>query len=515
MTPVASNAGAPAASRPVLGRSIAWSYANWLAGFAAPLILIPLYVRMLGHERYGQWLVILSVASYLGLASLGSWQAVGNRIAEAVARKDGGEVNRLVSTGFIAYSGTIGAVVLAVFALTPIVWSRLMPAAGAEVKDAFYVFIALAALAFPFRAPAIMLRAFERVDLEQIIATCSNVGRIAVMAAALIAGFKLIAVALIQGGTMLASGIAAYAVATRIAPDSRPRLSRFSRSLLSSLIKPSLGFFGLTVASTLAFGIDNLVIGYAIGAGAVTQYAVPFRLIVIVSGAFATGTAALWPTITKLHASDRLDVLRRGFMLLMRLGMLFAGLVGIALWFLGPGFIRLWAGAGVFPGRATFGLQIILMIVQILLIPADAVLMATTRHYVYAALAVFEGGLNLVLSLWWVRHWGLAGVIGGTLAARMLTNGWYLPAAALSTLEIPPGRAARELGGALVVCGAAMAAVVMLWFLGDVLPPWRNLAIVTAAAETIFLAVYVLLGCTRADRQLARDLLVSAYWIRK
>jgi hypothetical protein len=74
------------------------------------------------------------------------------------------------------------------------------------------------------------------------------------------------------------------------------------------------------------------------------------------------------------------------------------------------------------------------MFIQMLLTPADAVLMATSRHYGYAALAMAEGVLNLALSLWWVRYWGLAGVIGGTIAARLLTNGWYMPVAALGAI---------------------------------------------------------------------------------
>jgi hypothetical protein len=69
--------------------------------------------------------------------------------------------------------------------------------------------------------------------------------------------------------------------------------------------------------------------------------------------------------------------------------------------------------------------------------------MATTRHYGYALLAVFEGGLNLALSLWWVRHWELAGVIGATIAARLATNGWYMPVAALSVIGMNGGEFIR------------------------------------------------------------------------
>ncbi len=433
------------ATHPSLRRNVAWSYVNWIAGFAAPLILIPLYVRLLGHQLYGEWLVIVSIASYLGLANLGSWQAVGNRIAEAITQGRRDEVGRLMSTGFIAYSAIMSVMVLVALAAASLFARRILPALDGKALIAFYVFIALSALGFPLSAYSVMLRAFERVDIEQRINACSSLFRIAAMAAVLLAGLKLIAVAVIQGGAMLATGVASYFWAVRLDADARPRVSRWSTSLLASLVKPSIGFFGLSVASTLAFGVDNLVIGYVMGARAVTQYAVPFRLMTIVSGGFAVGISALWPTITRFHAGDRLGELRRGLVMLMRLGLVIGGAAAIGLWFLGPEFIRIWAGPGVFPGRATFGLQIALMVTQMLLTPADAVLMATTRHYGYATLAVVEGALNLGLSLWWVRYWGLAGVIGATVAARLLTNGWYMPVAALRTIGMSGSEFLRAL----------------------------------------------------------------------
>ncbi|MHB8382858.1 MAG: lipopolysaccharide biosynthesis protein [Candidatus Binataceae bacterium] len=437
------------AAHPNLGRNVAWSYVSWITSFAAPLILIPLYVRLLGHRLYGEWLVIMSIASYLGLANLGSWQAVGNRIAEAIGKGRRHEIGSLISTGFLAYSVIITAIVLSVFAATPMLTRRIMSVVDGRTLVAFYVFIILSALGFPLRVHSVMLRAFERVDIEQRINACSNIFRIAAIAAALLAGLKLIAVVAIQGGAMIATGIASYVAAIRLDADARPRVSKWSTSLLTSLVKPSIGFFGLTVASTLAFGIDNLVIGYAMGARAVTQYAVSFRLMTIVSGAFAAGISALWPTITRFHASDGVGELRRGMVMLMRLAFVVGGAATIGLWFLGPGFIRIWAGPGIFPGRATFGLQIALMMIQILLTPADAVLMATSRHYGYAALAIAEGVMNLVLSLWWVRYWGLAGVIGATVISRLLTNGWYVPMAAVRTV----GMSGSEFLRALVQSG--------------------------------------------------------------
>ncbi len=487
-------------SKTNVSRNLAWSYINWVASFAAPLILIPLYVRLLGARVYGEWIIITSVVSYLGLANLGSLQALSNQITEAIAHGARDRVGRLISTTFITYGMIAAGLMLAVFALTPLLASRIAPGADSRALVAFFIFIVLAAVAFPMRAHVVALRAFERVDLEQRIQSCSTTLRVAATAAALLAGFKLFAVAIIQGGSMVGAAVAAYVQALKLDRDAKPRVSSWSLPLFSGLVRPSVAFLGLALASTLAFGVDNLVIGYAIGARAVTQFAIPFRLTTIVTGAFAAGLAALWPTITKFHAHDRLDIIRGGYILLMRLAILFGSGAAIALWILGPGFIRIWAGAGVFPGQVTYRLQLVLMLIQVMLIPADAVLMATTRHYGYALLAVTEGVLNLALSLLWVRRWGLPGVIGATIVARMITNGWYMPFASMRTIAMPFKETLRALAPALMVAAVAISIAAIVAGSVNGLAFWRGV-LITAGLLFALVVTYGSLAFTSDERR--------------
>jgi len=87
-----------------LSRNLLWSYGAWAASAFAPLVTVPFCVRCLGNRLYGEWLIIMSLAAYLGLANLGLAQTVGNRIAVAIARKRRDEVGTLVATGFWTYA---------------------------------------------------------------------------------------------------------------------------------------------------------------------------------------------------------------------------------------------------------------------------------------------------------------------------------------------------------------------------------------------------------------------------
>jgi uncharacterized protein YacL len=80
-------------------------------------------------------------------------------------------------------------------------------------------------------------------------------------------------------------------------------------------------------------------------------------------------------------------------------------------------------------------LMILLLVIQIGIEPFWMLLVATTRHYGTAVLHTVESLVNLLLSLWWVQKWGLSGVIAGTVVARILTTGWYIPMTAMRIME--------------------------------------------------------------------------------
>lgn len=445
-------------------RNIVSSYANRLVGLAGVLVLVPLYTRFLGHRLCGEWLVITSIVPYLALANAGVDQTLVNRISENVANRRASEIHSLLSTVFFAYC-IIAAGLTAAFALlSPRIVALVVGGADTRASFALFLVAALYALALPWTAYIATLRGFERVDQEQAVAACTSLGRNTVLAIAVISGFGLVPLALIQGTTAVIRGFGAYMRSLHLMDDPHPRWSAFSLPKLGSLIRPSLGFFVLQAAGIVGFGIDNLVIGWALGPEAVTRYAVPYSLVMMAAGFFATAMAAVMPTITLNFARSNLKNLANSFLLNMQLAMFYGTVSVVALSMAGPWMLRLWAGPGVFPGIATFRLQIAVLFIQVFVEPAYAVLLASTRHYGASALHVVESALNLGLSLWWVHRWGLSGIVAGTVVARLLTTGWYIPLAALAVLDTGPGFALKKLGPtALLAVSTSALATLCSW----------------------------------------------------
>jgi O-antigen/teichoic acid export membrane protein len=445
-----------------LGRNVAASYLARAVNLIAFLALTPILTRCLGLRRYGEWMVIASVLPCLALAGMGIDQALANRIAQAAAAGRRDRINGLISTAFVAYCACAACAAWLLWMGTGVLARLVLPESPADVVRPLLIVGLLYCLALPFNAFAMTLRGLERVDRERGAAAWSSFGGALGLGAAAIGGYGLSGLAVAQGLAAVGRGLVTARRACALNRTAIPRLRAFSMRILRGLVRPSLGFLALQIAGIVGFGIDNLVIGHALGAEMVTRYAVPYMLIMGVEGLFATFQAALVPTLAAKYARRDRVGLHDAFFLSMRLGLLFASAGAIFFLLAGRGLLRLWAGDGVYPGAAAYALQVALFLIQVALETPHAILIATTRHYGAAAIHWLDSVLNLALSLWWVRRWGVAGVIAGTVAARGATSAWYLFAAAIGVLDIDLARLARELTRALALAGAAGMAALLL-----------------------------------------------------
>jgi O-antigen/teichoic acid export membrane protein len=373
----------------------------------------------------------------------------------------------LLSTVFFTYCG-LSVVLVTAFALFS---SKLAGVVGSahdsRVSSALFLAATLYALALPWNTYTAVLRGLERVDQEQAVTAVASAARTGGLALVTILRLGLVALAAVQGAAIIARGFAAYMRSLKLIDCPRTRWAAFSIPTFRSLIRPSMAFFTLQVAGVVGFGIDNLVIGHALGPEAVTRYAVAYSLIMMAAGFFSTGMAAVMPTITLNLARSNHENVGHSLLLASRLAILYGTVASVLLSTFGPWLLQLWAGASVFPGIETFRLQIALLFIQIFIEPPYAVLLASTRHYGASLLHVFESALNLTLSLWWVRRWGLPGVIAGTVVARLLTTGWYIPLAAFATLGIPLSVAVRKLRSAVIMASLASVSLGFLSLSGS------------------------------------------------
>jgi O-antigen/teichoic acid export membrane protein len=318
-----------------VGKNIASSYLNQASALIATIVLVLVFTRLLGQQVYGEWLIILAIVSNVYLIISGFDQTIANRIAEAEAGGDRAQIGTTVSTILLFYAVIACVLILAFDLLVPALCRLFVSGDVASAARPMLTFATLLALALPFRAHLMLLRGLERVYEEQRIAIGTNVCRIVLIPATLLLGLKLLCVSVVYGLTTLCGGLAACWRACRISNAARFRVASVSAPTLGAVVKPSVAFALLQAAGTIGFGIDSLVIGYALGPEQVTRYSVPFSMMMVGTRAFSTLTMALLPTMTASYALGDNAGVRHALGVLLRISVLYAGAISILLWISG------------------------------------------------------------------------------------------------------------------------------------------------------------------------------------
>jgi O-antigen/teichoic acid export membrane protein len=119
-----------------------------------------------------------------------------------------------------------------------------------------------------------------------------------------------------------------------------------------------------------------------------------------------------------------------------------------------------WLGPGHFVGYAVLGVFCLMLFLEAQH-TAVAAASRSTEDEVFVWWAMGAGALNLVLTWWLIKPFGLLGVALGTMIAQMVTNNWYAVYRGLSRLRLSASSYLRSVVApvALVFAAAILCAL--------------------------------------------------------
>jgi len=399
--------------------------------FIVAIVSVPLTVRYLGGERYGVWVTISSFLAFLSFTDFGLANSLTNALGKAQAADARDAGRRYVSTAFIVLSlialftlvaGSLLAPRLATF-LFPNIQSSL---ARDEIVPAILISLSIFALNFPLLITNRVLAAHQ----ENALANLWN------MAGSLANLVAILAVISFRGGLpWLVLGCSGLGLLTNVTSALwlfgfrkswlRPRFSDIDLSFAKNLLSDGWKFFLIGVGWMINSQTDNLVIAHFLGANQVTPYSVTFRLFAIATMLQTLAYPSLWPAYTNAFARKDFAWIRRTF----RSSFMFSFFVTLAilavLVIFGRDIIRLWAGPSAVPSFSVIVWMALWNLMLSNLYMASCLLNATGHLRGMTIYGSVTAVLNLLLSIWFVRIYGVAGVIAGTVIAFLIAN--YIP----------------------------------------------------------------------------------------
>lgn len=390
------------------------------------LVSVPLTLHYLGSERYGLWMTISSMVLMVGFADLGMGLGLMNAVSEAHGRDDRQAAANYVSSGFFMLL-SIGTLLALLFLLAYpyIPWPRVFnvnsTGAAREAGPAMAVFF----LCFAANLPLGVVHRVQRGYQEGYINSgWESLGKIlSLLGLLLVIYFKagLFWLVLAIAGTPLLAAVGNGVVLFwRNKPWLRPRWHSFTRESAKKIARLGLLFFVMQFTAALSYQSHNFILAQMLGPEAVTQYAVPARLFLLLPMLFSFVLEALWPACGEAIARGEIVWVKRTFYRTVFLGLLICLPITTILVIIGPKIIHLWVGKNINP---SFTLLLGLGGWAVISVTYGSYAMLfnasnAMKFQIICALVMI--GISLPLSIALVYLIGIPGVIFGTIISYCL-----------------------------------------------------------------------------------------------
>jgi O-antigen/teichoic acid export membrane protein len=382
------------------------------------LVSVPLTVGYLGRERYGVWVTISSMLTWLAISDIGfGGNAMINALAEANGRDDHDSARELVSTGFFSLT-VLAALLTAIFAISfPFVswpsvfnYSSSDSLAHRELEQA----VILAFLGFALVFPGGVVTAIFHGYQEGYLANCWAIVGQALSLACLVlvsrtrSGLPLLVLA--YGGVRVLTTAASAGSLFWRRPWLIPSLGSISARGFRRLIGLGGKYLIVQLSSLGMFQSQPMIITQLLGPSQVGIFSVTQRLVSLPSMLIASANNSLFPAYGEARARGDWGWIRRTFRWSLIASTLFALCTMGPVVLVARPLIRIWAGADLVPSIPLVLLMAVYVFLAAVITPMSIMLAGLERVGAQALLGMINATLTVVLGIVLVPYWGLPGM---------------------------------------------------------------------------------------------------------
>lgn len=269
-------------------------------GAVGPLLLLPITLNYIGKDAYGVWMTVMALTSMLLWADLGLGNGLMTRLSQCYADRNVVQARELVATSYaLLVAGSTGTVVL-LWSLSGLVpWTALV--GGSSQGSDPVVGIALVCLtAFLINIP---LSLVHRVQYSSQRVQASNLWQAAGSLLAVPLGWLAVhvdagpvaVVAAVVCAPLLVNLLNSAYVYLGPGRDVAPSVHHIRLSAAAGLSRLGGQFFIISILTSISMNADNLIIAHTVGLSAVTEFAVPARVFLLLALGVTVINMPFWP----------------------------------------------------------------------------------------------------------------------------------------------------------------------------------------------------------------------------
>lgn len=401
------------------------SYSAIFLNIMAGLLYTPWMVRHIGMSDYGLYALIGTFMSYF-LIDFGLGQTIVRFISTIRAKgEDKREVERLIATTAKIYFGIDLVIVLTLF-IAFFFLSGIFRSFSEVELHKFKVIYCIAGLFsimnFPFIPQDGILMAYERFVILKSTQMMQKLGIVCLMVVALILGYGLYALVLVNGAVALSLSFYKFRyIKKRINVHLHFRI--FDKILAKQLLSFSMWVFVMALAQQLIFNLAPVLIGIFSGT---TQIAI-FSIGLTIEAFTYTIAGALndlfIPKVARLSFENKTrEDVNKLMLKVGRIQLLIVGIVVTGIIVLGKSFILLWMGTKFIDSYLIVLCLIIPDIITFTQAIAYSLLFVENKIQYRAIIFISAASISVVIDVLLIPHLGALGAAVSAAIALILCH---------------------------------------------------------------------------------------------
>ncbi len=410
-------------------KNILFSFLIKGTSIAVSFLLVPLTIHYVNQERYGIWLTLSSIVSWVGFFDIGLGNGLRNKFAEAKAKGDIRLARIYISTTYAILTIIVAAVWLAFVIANPFIdWTKILNTSYElrnELQNLVFIVITFFCLRFIFLLITTVLIADQKTARSSFYNLLGNILALAfIFILTKTTQGNLNNLAIVLGGLpVLVLVVATVYYFNGYYKEYKPRLASVDFSHARELMSLGVKFFVLQIAALIIYQTNNIIIAQLFGPSEVTVYNIAYKYFFSVSMVFGIIITPFWSAFTEANAKNDIIWIRNTIKKLVMIWGLICLLIIAMLTFSKP-FYHLWVGDGI---QIPFSLSLT-MAIYLIVNTWCSIFVYYLNGVGKLKLQLYSGIItaiiNIPLSIFLGRLYGIAGVVGASIVLGLIGAVW-------------------------------------------------------------------------------------------
>jgi O-antigen/teichoic acid export membrane protein len=385
---------------------------------------VPLLLYAWGAPKYGDWLLLSAVPSYLALSDLGFGDASGSDMTVRVAAGDRqGALQTFQSLWVLLTSVSLFVLIVASLSFWYIPWQHWLNLCSLTNREAAGVMIALAAYVIVGQQNGILESGFRcdnNFSLGTFWATLLRLVEASLATAVAIVGGSLLSVALTYLATR-SIGTLGYGLLLRLkSPWLRLGIEHAKLETVKCMAAPALGFVALPAGNALSLQGYTVLIGAVLGPVAVVAFSTIRTLTRITFQLLSIIARTIWPELSSAFGAGNIPLARTLHRRACQAALVLSVSCGSLLWIMGPFLYRKWLHNSASFDTVCFDVLLLVVAANSFWYTSSVVPMSTNEHHRIALAYLAGTAVSLLMASILVRPLGIT----GAALALLVIDGW-------------------------------------------------------------------------------------------